>query len=71
MRFVDDTDTIREEFVEFVTVDRITGEALAAKLNPFTVKFLQHWSYFYIYIFYISHELLTNVLSNHIHPSSL
>ena len=43
VQFVDDTDTIREEFVDFVTVDRITGEALAAKLNPFTVKFLQQF----------------------------
>ena len=39
VRFVDD----KTPFVDFVTVDRITGEVLAAKLNPFTVKFLQQF----------------------------
>ena len=39
MRFVDDTDTIREEFVDFVTVDRITGEVLAAKLKEMLVTY--------------------------------
>ena len=38
-RFVDDTDTIREEFVDFVTVDRITGEVLAAKLKEMLVTY--------------------------------
>ena len=39
VRFVDDTDTIREEFVDFVTVDRITGEVLAAKLKEMLVTY--------------------------------
>ena len=39
VRFVDDTDTIREEFVDFVTVDRITGEVLASKLKEMLVTY--------------------------------
>ena len=39
VRFVDNTDTIREDFVDFVTVDRITGEVLAAKLKEMLVTY--------------------------------
>ena len=38
-------------------------------LNPLTAKFLQQFSTIFIFIS-ISHELLTNVPSNHIYPSS-
>ena len=39
VRFVDDTATIREEFVDFVIVDRITDEVLAAKLKEMLVTY--------------------------------
>ena len=39
LRFVDDTDTIREEFLDFVTVDRITGEVLSNKLKEMVVQY--------------------------------
>ena len=38
-------------------------------LDPLTAKFLQAILNYFIFIF-ISHELLTNVPSNHIYPSS-
>ena len=39
LRFVDDTDTIREEFLNFVTVDRITGEVLSNTLKEMVVQY--------------------------------
>ena len=39
LRFVDCTDTIREEVLDFVTVDLITGEVLANKLNEMVQQY--------------------------------
>lgn len=39
LRFLGHADIIREEFVDFVTVDRITGEVLANKLKEMMVQY--------------------------------
>ncbi|SMN02068.1 hypothetical protein SPONN_425 [uncultured Candidatus Thioglobus sp.] len=39
LRFVDSNRDIREEFVDFVSVERITGEVLAAKIKETLVKY--------------------------------
>ena len=39
LRFVDATDTIREEFMDFITTDRITGEALAIRIKECLARY--------------------------------
>ena len=39
LRFVDDSCNIREEFLDFVVVERITGEVLAHKIKETLVKY--------------------------------
>ena len=39
LRYVDATDIIREEFMDFISTDRITGEVLAGRIKDSLVKY--------------------------------
>ena len=39
LRFVDSINWIREEFLDFIATDRITGEVLAGKIKDFLTKY--------------------------------
>lgn len=39
LRFVDRTNSIREEFLDFIWTDRITGEVLARKIKESLIKY--------------------------------
>ncbi len=39
MRFVDNTKSIREEFLDFISTDRVTGEILACNIRSTLVKY--------------------------------